>query len=153
MKLLSKSIFVFLIIIFSQLTTASGQRTAVITTDALNKYKVLRLKNDEPVGKVLHYMGTINNKVHLLMVTKTSSSRTSSGKIERPWSHVFKYKISVDEMTIVNGWDLTDKIKQDNFRMRPSYCPRLIISSNQKKYILANNKKMKSACITMRRRY
>ncbi len=136
--------------ISSQLSFASGQHTTILNYDTIKNYQNLSLREGRIAEKYLNYIGTVNNEVHIFMITKTSYSKSSSGRIGMPWSHVFKYKIPVEEMTIVNGWDITYKVKH-GINVRPSYCPRVYLSAKQKEYIIANNKRVKSKCIPILR--
>lgn len=153
MKLQVKIISIIILGLSAQLSFASGQRTTLITTDAIKNYNILSLDNDKLKEKALHYIGTVNNKSHILMVTKTSYSKSSSGRVGMPWSHVFEYKISVDKMNIINGWDITDIIKNESFNARPSNCPRLVLTSKQNKYVLPDIEKIKLKCLNIRRHH
>ena len=149
-----------LLILLTLLTfaaNASGQRTTVVSEEAIASYKTLKLDDEAVVGTILHYVGSVGGSGHLLMVTKTAYSK----KIEvkpgvfknrgMPWDHVFKYFVSADEMTIINGWDISERMKNGGFEVRPSYCPRLVIKFGQTKYHINPDKKIKAACLEIRR--
>lgn len=136
---------------------ASGQRTAIVTEESIDSYKELKF-DDEPVSEpLLHYIGSVSKNRHLFMITKTAMP----AKVEvepgvfrvrgRPWDHVFKYFVSADEMTIINGWDISERMRNEGFEVRPSYCPRIVIRPGQKKYHINPNAEIKSACMEMRR--
>ena len=127
---------------FSQLTLASGQRTENITTESIKEYRILNLKEGELNENVLHYIGTVNNQYHILMITKTSYSERSDGSVGMPWDQVFKYKIPVEKMTVINGWDIAAQVK-NGINIRPSSCPRLFLSSKKKEYDIINIKRVK----------
>ena len=145
-----------LLTLAAQVVNASGQRTTLVTEEAIDSYRKLTLSGETIAEPVLHYVGSVGQSSHLLMVTKTSYPK----KVEvepgvfrvhgRPWDHVFKYFVSADEMTIINGWDISDKLKADGFEVRPSYCPKLKINSEQKKYHINPHAEIKAACMEMR---
>lgn len=145
MKISQKTILFIILTLYFQIAYSSGQRSTIVTMRAIESFQEFKL-NENMTEKYLHYVGTVDNKVHLLMVTKSVSSRDSSGRLGRPWSHVIKYKIPVNKMTIINGWDLTKKIKEDGIEISPSYCPRLYLSAKKKKYIITSNVRMNSGC-------
>lgn len=134
---------------------ASGQRTTVVTEEAIASYKKLDL--EAAAGTVLHYIGSLADGGHLLMVTKTAYPPKKEVKpgvfrvTGHPWDHVFKYFVSADEITIVNGWDISERVKNEGFEMRPSYCPSLKINAGQKKYYINPHTEIRAACLEMRR--
>lgn len=147
MKLFSKTIFILILGFHVQYANASGQRDVTVTFESINAYKILKLEKDALTEKTLNYIGTVNNKTHVLMVTKTTYSEDSDGNIGMPWSDVYTYKIAVDKMTIVNGWDLTKILKQRAIVISPAYCPKIVLTPNKKKYVISNEKDIKSNCL------
>lgn len=145
MNFLQKSTLFIILTLYIQVANSSGQRSTFITLHDIESFQEFKL-NENMTEKYLHYVGTVGNKVHLLMVTKSVSSRDSSGRLGMPWSHVIKYKTPVNKMTIINGWDLTNKIKEDEIEISPSYCPRLYLSAKKKKYIITTDTRMNSGC-------
>ena len=95
--------------------------------------------------KSLHYIGTVKDQYHILMITKSESTESSDGRISMPSDHVFRYKISTENMSIVNGWDISTYIKY-GVNIRQSNCPRIKLSSKQKIYSIPANAKVKSIC-------
>ena len=144
-------------ILLSQGAHASGQRTTMVTEEAIASYKTLKLDDEAVAGTILHYVGSVGGSGHLLMVTKTAHSKKVEVKPGvfktrgMPWDHVFKYFVSADKMTIINGWDISERMKNEGFKVRPSYCPRLVIKSGQTKYHINPDNEIKAACLEIRR--
>ncbi len=136
---------------------ASGQRTTTVNLEAIDSYTELKIDGETVTEPVLHYIGSVGQSSHLLMITKTAMPpkvEVEPGVFKargRPWDHVFKYYISAEEMTIINGWDISDRLKTEEFEIRPSYCPRLKINPKQKKYHINPHAEIKAACMNMRR--
>lgn len=157
MRTYNKIGLLILLTLAAQVASASGQRTTLVTEEAIEAYRKLTLSGETINEPVLHYVGSVGQSGHLLMVTKTSYPK----KVEvepgvfrvrgRPWDHVFKYFVSADKMTIINGWDISERMKNEGFEVRPSYCPRIVIRLGQKKYHINPNAEIKSACMKMRR--
>lgn len=156
MKYLSQAIIIISLGLYSHIGHASGQRTTLISIDAISKYKELKFGENAIAEPVLHYVGTYN-KWHILMITKTKSIKTklksdpTRYKTGRPWSRVFTYKVSKNDLTIVNGWDVKNKLKKGAFKVRPSYCPRLKITDKNKTYYIRDLDKEKNTCLNMKR--
>ncbi|MFC1588814.1 hypothetical protein ACFL3P_00920 [Pseudomonadota bacterium] len=138
-------------------TYASGQRTTSVTEQAIGSYKELKLDGATILEPSLHYIGSVGQSGHIFMITKTAfppKEEVEPGVFRsegHPWDHVFKYFMSADEMTIVNGWDISDKLKTGGFEVRPSYCPKLSINPEQKTYHINPHAEIKAACMEMRR--
>lgn len=138
-------------------TYASGQRTTIVNTVNIEKYLEIKLSGKSLVEPVLHYIGTVGTDRHLLMVTKTSlppKQEVSPGvfKVQSmPWDHVFRYHISSEETTVINGWDISGKLAAGGFEVRPSYCPKIHLNLQQKEYRIMPDPEVKSACLNMRR--
>ena len=147
MKLLIKYSTIIILVFYTALTNASGQRTAIITLDSIAKYRALIPNGEQTSESRVNYIGTYNNKYHILMVTKHSASKDKNGKLGTPWSHVFKYKISTNKMGIHNGWEITDKMIKEGLKIRPSNCPSIYISTKTKTYKLKSNSQTKFNCI------
>ena len=157
MKIYNNIGLLIFFIVLSQGAHASGQRTTIVTEVAIASYKTLKLDKEAAEGTVLHYIGSVGESGHLLMVTKTAYPK----KVEikpgvfktrgMPWDHVFKYFVSTDEMTIINGWDISERMKNEVFEVRHSYCPRIVIKPGQKKYHINPDSETKAACMNMRR--
>lgn len=119
--------------------------------EAIESYKELKLSGKTVTESALHYIGSVGQSRHLLMITKTAMPpkvEVEPGVFKvrgRPWDHVFKYYISTEEMTIINGWDISVRLKGDGFEVRPSYCPRLKINPKQKKYHINPHAEIKAA--------
>ena len=140
----------------THVANASGQRTTIVTEKAIASYKELKFNDGTTSEPFLHYIGSVGQNGHLLMITKTA--RPQKVEVEpgvfrskgHPWDHVFKYYVSTKEMTIVNGWDISDRLKTGKFEVRPSYCPRLKINPKQKKHHINPHAEIKAACMDMR---
>lgn len=138
-------------------SVASGQRTIEVTSEGVTSYKKLTLEAGSFPTTSLHYVGSIGQQLHLLMVTKTSrpsqvdpvTGKTKS--VGRPSDHVFSYTIAADEITIENGWDITTLLDEGGFTVRPSYCPSLALAEEKKAYTLIDHPEIKMACLEMRR--
>ncbi|MCK4865174.1 MAG: hypothetical protein KAT06_07065 [Gammaproteobacteria bacterium] len=143
----SKTILILILGFHTQHANASGQRSATISLDSVKTYNTLMLDKKTLTEKYLNYAGTVNNHTHILMVKKTSYSEDSNGNIGMPWNDVYTYKIAVDKMTIVNGWDLTKLLKQRPIEISPAFCPILYLTPNKKKYVISNEKGIKSNCL------
>lgn len=147
MKLLPKYSFILTLLFYTSLTFASGERTAVITLDAIKNYRTLIINADELTESRLNYIGTYNNKYHILMITKHSVSKDKYGRPGMPWDHVSKYKISTNKINILNGWQITDKMIEKGLKVRPSNCPSIYLSNKTGTYTLKRNSKIISNCI------
>jgi len=147
MKSLYVLIFTIFIAFTSQQIFASGQRTTTVTFDAINSYAEIDLSGKYAIEPVLHYIGTVNNKWHLLMVTKSDSSEDENGNISMPWSYVETYKASVKYITIDNGWDITNKLKKGGFEVFPASCPQLYISTKVKQYQIPKDENNMKSCL------
>ena len=147
----------FLLVTFATLSHsshASGQRTVIVTKEAIGSYKQFHPGTDSP-ETVLHYIGSLGKKSHLMMITKTAlppqvEARPGGHKIVgMPRDAVFTYIISAHEMRIINGWDITEVLDNGGFEVRPSYCPAIRIIKQQNEYALSEDSNIKKSCIEM----
>ena len=115
-------------IIFSPASLASGQRVEKVTHESVGNYKVLDLTNAAIQSKSLYYIGSIKGKSHVFMTSETSYSTNEDGSIGMPWSHIDSYFLSIEKLTINNGWDLTNMLDDGGFDVAPKDCPKIRLS-------------------------
>ncbi len=133
---------------------ASGQRTTKVTSEAIAGYQHFTLEAASIPEKSLNYVGSVGG-LHLFMITKsshTSRIHPETGRLimGRPSNHVFEYIISTDEISIKNGWDISSLLDEGGFTVRPSYCPSITLSEEEKVYTLSADPEVEKACLTMR---
>jgi len=148
---ISASITLSLLLV-AQLAYASGQRTVVITTKSVNEFPLYDLATEPTREAYLHYLGSVDNRFHLLSITKTAYPRETSNSDKpvhsfRPMDHTFTYRVSSRDMIIENGWSLDQYIKDKGIEIRPPSCPRFRIGGKAKKYRLPAGDKLKTACL------
>ena len=61
-----------LLVLVAQAASASGQRSTMVTEEAIDSYRKLTLSAETINEPILHYIGSVGQSGHLLMVTKTS---------------------------------------------------------------------------------
>ncbi len=137
------------VFIIPEVVIASGSHWENVTYERMEKYRSISLSSEALRGETLNYVGTAGKK-HILMVEKTTVSKRSDGSPGRPWRHVFGYTLSTDQVTIVNGWDISEKLKHGGLNVRPSYCPKILLSAVKHEFRLPAEPKVKDACLKSR---
>ena len=153
MKRSSRALTLATLLLLSLAASASGQRSEFIDTQKLEHYPRISLEAEGPPSPMLHYMGTASlgeGRVHLLMITRTYVPRHDDGSLGMPWDSVHGYLVDADQLAIINGWSLDERLEGEGIHLRPSFCPRIPLSNEVRRYELPADEQVKRDCLEMR---
>jgi hypothetical protein len=134
---------------------ASGRRTETITPESIADYPLIDIDAGVIPEPVLHYVGSTDHW-HLLMITRThvssSGRRTADGRPlpGMPWDKVFSYRLPIDSLTLVNGWQLDKAALANGITVEPNRCPPVRLQPEQRYQVLPGQDSIRQRCLGTR---